>query len=51
MTELPSTAAAAVEPFEVEKAEDTVSGGAHKVDGFNLILVSAGDPMGNSEEY
>lgn len=39
-----ATAAETVVLLEVEKAEDTVSCGAHMVDGLSLMLGSVGEP-------
>lgn len=50
MTALSATVVGALGLLEAEKAEDTVSGGARNVDGFNLILGFAEDPVGNSEK-
>lgn len=44
------TVTGAVELLEAAKAEDTVSGGAHNVDGLSLTLGLAEDPVGKSGE-
>lgn len=49
MTALSATVAVVPGLLEAEKAEDTVSGGARNVDGFNLFLGFSEDPVGNSE--
>lgn len=50
MTGLSVTVTGAVELLEAAKAEDTVSDGAHNVDGLSLTLGLAEDPVGKSGE-